>query len=850
MSIEEKFSGVVSRVTFHNHENGWSVLKVNPFNSGTELVPVIIHQAQVFAGATCDFYGNWERHPKHGEQFKALRVEEKKPATTAALEKYIGSGLIKGVGPKTSKKIVKHFKEETLDIFENHIDRLQEVEGIARAKLETIKDAWIEHREIRKVMMFLQEHGVSTLFAVKIFKTYKDRSIEKITTDPYCLSQDFYGVGFFTADKIALSIGLPKDSPQRMMAAIKHVLASSREEGHCYLKFNQVLEGINNLISINDREQILSILDKMEVDFQLKSRTIEEEKLYYSKGLYFDEDYVAGKVKEFLSVSRDSDIERARSWVVRYCEKMNIELSEEQFEATLKMTNESFSILTGGPGCGKTTTTKTLVALLLAMGKSVQLAAPTGRAAQRMGSVIGIKAKTIHRLLIWDPQTGGFKSNEENPIESDVFIIDECSMLDISLTASLLKAIKVDSQVIFIGDPDQLPSVGAGNVLSDLIRSKVVPYFRLTKVFRQAAKSDIIKAAHKINKGGIPQIDSPLNRPTLWKGESDCFFIDSDELGVDQARFIAKAKRAIKDSKEQEVIVKDHKENLSILENGELYFSPVENMSEGDLRAPSLTIPSKYRHVNLRTIMESKSEVEDLKSVLKSVHPWSTLNYGLVATQMLNKLYSETIPKYFGKNSEIQILSPMTRGALGTWNLNKLVQEKINPHGEHISSLRLGEKVYRVGDRIIQKRNNYDLGVFNGDIGIIDSIDAIEKSMVINFTDQGETKSVIYETSSLSEIDLAYAITIHKSQGSEFDIVIIPIMTQHFKMLNRNLIYTGITRAKKCVVLLGTRKAFCLAVKTFDSAVRQTLLCELVGELEAGNRKMSSNSTRHSSVAT
>ncbi len=817
-TIIESLRGIVDRVTYHNPDNGWSVLRVLPFDNPHQQETVTVHQTKVFAGATMEFQGAWTVHPKFGRQFKATKAVEKKPATTAALEKYLGSGLIKGVGPKTAKKIVKHFGGETLEVFENEIEKLTEIRGIAQKKLTTIKEAWIEHRAIRKVMMFLQSHGISTLFAVRIYKEYGDDAIDYVNEDPYRLAQDFYGIGFFSADKIALSIGLEKNSPQRIRAGINHVLAASREFGHCYLTESQILAQVNELLDLKLDDRMADYLDQMKRDGLVMVREHGHikgvaESCYYSKSLYFDELYVAKRIsntKNLLIV----DKERVEDWINRYCETKNFSLSDEQADAAKGIVCEMFSVLTGGPGCGKTTTTLVIVKLLEAMKRKVLLAAPTGRAAQRMMDIIGNESKTIHRLLEW--QIGQFKKNEENPLDVDFIIIDECSMLDISLTASLLKAIPPKSQILFIGDADQLPSVGAGNVLRDIITSGAVRCFELKKVFRQARESLIIRYAHQINNGDMPYIDSPFKKPEIWEQKSDCLFMDSDEATNEQLNFIARVKRFYASQTAEQTNAAEPDSNLYEFRINEPVI-PYET---------ELTIPKKFQHVNLEKVSKAAGSVDELLSVMKKVHPWSSLHYGLSAFDVVRKLYLEWVPKYFGENTEIQVLSPMIRGSLGTASLNKMIQESANPAKTGKGQLSVGERIFRIGDRVIHRRNNYDLNVFNGDIGTIRKIDAQELTLSVAFFPDG--RIVEYTRDAIPELDLAYAITIHKSQGSEFEAVIIPVLTQHFKMLFRNLIYTGLTRAKKLAVLVGTRKALAMSVNNQDTSRRQTLLKELM----------------------
>ena len=822
--IEETLSGIVDRVTFHNPENGWTILRVSSFTNPHQKETVIVHQTKVFAGATMEFTGSWTHHKQYGRQFQAKTAIEKKPATTAALEKYLGSGLIRGVGPKTAKKIVRHFGKDTLDVFEEEIEKLTQVPGIADKKLEMISAAWTEHRAIREVMMFLQSHGISTLFAVRIYKEYGDDAIRRVTDDPYRLANDFYGIGFFSADKVALSIGLATDSLQRITAGIRHVLAASRNFGHCFLTEAQIQVQVEELLQLKLGDRLPDLLHQMEKDNLLMVRHLtletDPERCYYSKSLYFDELYVARKIGG-MHPPPAVDKERVETWILRYCRKFHLELSNEQAAAVTHIAGERFSILTGGPGCGKTTTTLVIVRLLEAMGLKVLLAAPTGRAAQRMSEVIGREAKTIHRLLEW--QLGKFKKDEDHPLDTDFLIVDECSMLDINLTASLLKAVPDTSQVLFIGDADQLPSVGAGNVLRDMIASLQVPCFRLTEIFRQARESQIIRYAHQINQGDMPLIESPFNKPEIWENGTDCFFLDSDEATNEQMSFVSRVKRFY-----------DIDPNaLDASSDDELYqFRVSEAVTPYETE---ITIPKKFQHVNLEAVYHSETRVEELVAVVKKVHPWSSLHYGISAVDVVRKLYIEWIPKYFGNSCEIQILSPMTRGSLGTLNLNQMIQETANPAREGAPQLKVGERIFRVGDRVIHRRNNYDLNVFNGDIGVIKRIDNQELTCTVSFFP--DNRDVFYEKENIMELDLAYAITIHKSQGSEFEIVIIPLLTQHFKMLFRNLIYTGLTRAKKAAFFVGTRKALAMAVKNQDTSRRQTALKELL----TGDAELNSN---------
>lgn len=843
----ENFIGIIQRVTYHNPETGWTVLRVNPITSQHEVKTVTVHQATVFAGATVEFEGEWMQHEKYGEQFKAHHVIEKKPASASALEKYIGSGLIYGVGPKIAKRIVKYFGKDTLEVFEDNIERLTEVPGIAKTKLEQITSSWTEHREIRNVMLFLQKYGVSTLFAVKIFKKYGNDAIKIVQDNPYQLSKDIYGIGFLSADSIALSLGIEKNSPRRIRAAIGHVLGASRDQGHCYLESEHIQEEVEKLLKEDFQELTATGIVGMEKDNELRVRLKKGEpepvKCYYSKSLYYDELHTAERVKKFISQKITVDEKRVEKWLKRYNELQEFPLSDEQYNSVLGVTMHGFSILTGGPGCGKTTTIKALVKLLKAMKKRITLAAPTGRAAQRMSEIIGDESQTIHRLLVWQPMSGQFKKNEEEQLETDFIIIDECSMLDISLAASLLKAIPVTAQVLFIGDANQLPSVGAGNVLKDLIDSQKIPLFQLAKVFRQAQQSQINNYAHQINNGTIPKIESPINHPDIWNTEDDCLFFDSEEATKDQMNFIRKIRSSMKNVIDNEGVAfmrestpDDVEDNYKTIILGDDYYidstlpQEIEEIRKQGVRSYIFSIPKNFLETNINTLLKSDTHASALKEVLKSIHPWSSLNYGYTASEMIVRLYTQTIKERVAKNLEVQILSPMTVGSLGTRNLNQLVQSTFNPENKNKPVLEMGERIFRLNDRVIQRRNNYDLEVFNGDIGEINAIDNQEMTLAVTYHNGTESRNVFYKKQDIMDLDLAYAITIHKSQGSEFDVVIIPLVMQHFTMLYRNLIYTALTRAKKMTIFVGTRKALGIAVKNIDNRVRKTMLKVIIQE--------------------
>lgn len=841
----EKVSGIIERITFHNPENGWTVLKVSSFRDPGRLVTVLIHQAKVFAGATMEFWGTYGHHPQHGEQFKAVRAIEKKPASAAALEKYLGSGLIRGVGPATAKRIVGHFKERTLEVFEKSIHELLHVPGIADKKIAQIRTSWSEHQAIRDVMIFLQGYGISTLFATKIYKTYGDKSIQMVSENPYRLAHDIYGIGFFSADKIALAMGFEKTGKLRIEAGIKHVLSASRDEGHCFLTEEQIIGGTLELLREKiERESLMEILLLLKNTNQIKLRRMsyrggELQDCYYSKSLYYDELTTADRLLDLMKNQVAIDSVRIKGWVAKYCGQQGIELSEEQMRAVCEISGHPFSVLTGGPGCGKTTCTRVLVQLLLAMKRRVLLAAPTGRAAQRMSEVIGIEAKTIHRLLEWAPAKNGFKKDETDQLQVDFLIVDETSMLDIGLAASLFKAVPNGAQVLFIGDPDQLPAVGAGDVLADLLRSLDIPRFRLTQVFRQAQSSSIIRFAHEINSGVLPKILSPMAEPQAFAQGIDCLFVDSDEATQEQLRFLSRARSAL------ERTVSEGEAHL--LRSGEKWVGRLQKAAQGieidelllpsevteqSVREPVLMIPEKFRNVDLNQLLHAGAGAAELMTILKSVHPWSSLHYGLTAVDSVVRLYTKSIREWMGGvDVEIQVLTPQVRGTLGTMNLNHCLQAAGNPEAPNKRQLQMGGRTLRTGDRVIQTRNNYDLGVFNGDIGRIIEIDTEGLSCHVSFGGGDGRREVIFEREDLNELSLAYAITIHKSQGSEFQVVVIPVLGQHFNMLFRNLIYTGLTRAKKLAVFVGSRKALAMAVSKIDNRKRQTALTGLVSQI-------------------
>ncbi len=716
--------GVIERITFHSEESGYTVAQLNTGNV-KRLITIVGNFANIQAGVSLQLQGRWRDHPKYGSQFQVVKYKETKPATLTGIEKYLGSGLIKGVGPVTAKRIVKHFGLDTLDIIENQIHRLSEVPGIAKKRIAMIQKTWSEQKSIKEVMIFLQSHGVSTTYAVKIYKQYQEQAIATVTNNPYQLAIDIFGIGFLTADKIARNIGISPWSKYRYKAGILHVLDKASEDGHCYLPESDIIPIVCKLLTLSEHkpevDAIATILEEMVQLDELIKDAYNDQLLYYKPSFFYSEANLALLLKQKLTNNKGIEEARVKSWINRYTASRNIELSPQQYLAVEQAAKQQVMIITGGPGTGKTFTVHTICKLWKAMGKDIACAAPTGRAAKRLSEMTGIEAKTIHRLLEFDPSIMGFGRDRSNTLDCDALVVDESSMVDLFLAYSLFKAIPENCQVLMVGDIDQLPSVGPGSVLKDLIASSLIPVVRLTQVFRQAANSAIIRTAHEINCGIIPRLEA-VSTHTI----SDCLW---------------------------------HKGGTSP-EHG---------------------------------------------------------------VQTICDLIEHYIPKAgFNPATDVQVLCPMTRGLVGTSNLNKVLQQLINPKSEEKAELIIGDSILRVGDRVMQLKNDYDKEVFNGDLGIVRAIDKIKKEANIDF----DGRDVVYDFADLNEITLAWATSIHKSQGSEYPVVILPLYTQHYIMLSRNLFYTGLTRAKKLALIVGSSKAIAIAVNQVKQQERYTKLRE------------------------
>ena len=743
----QKIRCVVERITYQNPENGYSVLKCR-VKDYSELVPVIGNMIDANVGSVLVCDGNWKVDAKYGRQFVAENWEETLPATVYGMEKYLGSGLIKGVGPKFAKKIVQKYGVDTFAVIEDNVEVLIEIEGIGKKRVQMIAESWEKQKEVKNIMLFLQEHQVSTSYAAKIYKQYGNDSISVMKENPYKLADDIWGIGFKTADQIAMKLGFGKESYVRLRSGLMYTLSELSNDGHVFAEKQQLIDKASELLEASPETVIMTMDDMLQKEELILEKNIvrtDEDgnnvTAIYLPPFFYAEVGVAGKLKKLASspagdklytrlmeARKNSGNETLSVDIEAIQQKTHMEYDEVQADAIRTAATAKVMVLTGGPGTGKTTTTHGIISAYRAYGLRILLAAPTGRAAKRMTEATGLEAKTIHRLLECKPPEG-YQKNEENPLEGDVLIVDECSMIDIVLMNSLLKAIPPTMRLIMVGDIDQLPSVGAGNVLRDIIDSGSFPVVRLTRIFRQAQTSRIIMNAHRINEGKMPDISNGKN--------TDFFFIENEDAEASVPRIV--------------------------------------------------------------------------------------------------KLVQENLPNYYHvEPSQIQVLTPMQRGVVGATNLNLALQEALNPPEHDIfmrgrgkvtmpkECLRRSGYAFRVDDKVMQIKNNYDKEVFNGDIGIIDSVNETDRTLKVNF----DGRCIEYDVTELDELVHAYATTIHKAQGSEYPIVVMPIMMNHFVMLQRNLIYTGITRAKKVLVIVGTKKALAYAVKNVTVTKRNTLLKE------------------------
>jgi len=711
--------GQIERITYTNEENGFTIAKLKVYGR-PDLVTVVGNLMAPTPGEILKLKGEWTNHPKYGQQFKIIHYKTTVPASVYGIQKYLGSGLIKGIGPVMAKRIVKTFGEQTLDIIEDEIDKLEQVTGIGRKRIKMIRKAWDDQKEIRDVMLFLQGHGVSSGYATKIFKQYGDRSIQVVKENPYRLATDILGIGFVTADHIAERLGFDKNSQLRSEAGILYVLHQLADEGNVYFPFEPLIDKCKEILEV-EGEIIVKAVDTIANDRKIVVEKINERtgelketnRVYLTK-FHVTETGIASRIKALLKTPksiRNFDSSKAASWVQ---EQLSIDLAENQVQALRSASENKIMVITGGPGTGKTTIINALLKIFSGLKVRIMLAAPTGRAAKRMSEATGYEAKTIHRLLEYSIRKGGFQKDDEHPLDCDLIIVDEASMIDTILMYHLLKAIPLKATFILVGDVNQLPSVGAGNVLRDIIASDIIPVVRLNEIFRQAKESQIIVNAHKINNGLLPY-------PTPSGPKDDFYFIEQEDP---------------------------------------------ENV--------------------LRIILE---------------------------------LVSDRVPRRFGFDpvNDIQVLSPMHKGTVGAGNLNLELQRQLNPNEDGVTR---GNRAFRTGDKVMQIKNNYDKEVFNGDIGRITRVDPELREVDISF-DGG---NVPYDFTDLDEIVLAYAVSVHKSQGSEYPVIIIPLLTQHYMLLQRNLIYTAITRGKKLVIVVGTRKALAIGVKNDKTRKRYTFL--------------------------
>jgi len=709
--LSEKLSGVVERITYANEDKGYSIIKIS-CQGYSDLVTLVGNMASVNVGAVVAISGSWTHNPKYGKQFNVTSWEESIPATVVGIQRYLGSGLVKGIDLKYAKLIVEQFKENTIEVIEKEPHRLLEVPKIGAKRVGLIKKAWTEQKEVKNIMIFLQEHGVSTAFGYRIYKVYGNMSIQIVKENPYKLADDVWGIGFKTADLIATKLGMDKESFNRCRAGLFYVLNQFANDGHCFAPFDELVDKSVEILDI-ERPKLHITVGHLIKNNELM---LEQEINVYLPPFFHSEIGIVRRIRKIVKTENPNNIANIDVALSDLQAKTNIKYDDIQIEAIKLAVRSKFCVITGGPGTGKTTTTKAIIDLFSLAGRKVLLTAPTGRAAKRMSEATRMEAKTIHRLLESMPPEG-FAKDADNPLEGDVIVIDESSMIDVLLMYNLLKAIPDTMTVIMVGDIDQLPAVGAGNVLGDIIGSDTVPVIHLTRIFRQAMGSRIITNAHKINSGKIPDLSGGK--------ESDFFFVEM----------------------------------------------PAENK-----------------------------------------------------TDIVNKivsLCSTRLPNFYKVDpiTDIQVLTPMRRGETGADNLNKMLQATLN---KNMLSLRRGATEYRISDKVMQLKNNYEKMTFNGDIGVISSIDTENRTLCVNF----DGRQVEYDILELDELVLSYAITIHKSQGGEFPIVIMPFTMNHYIMLQRNLLYTGVTRAKKAVILIGEKKAVTYAVRNVTSSRRNTMLAE------------------------
>lgn len=703
---------VVERITYQNPENGYSVFRVK-VKGYDDLVTLVGNLLDVPAGSVLLCQGEWRVDRKYGQQFQCSTWEEVMPATAYGIEKYLGSGLVKGIGPKFARLIVDRFGTGTIDVIETDIERLNEVHGIGPKRIAKIRESWEKQKDIKNVMLFLQGHGVSTAFAAKIYREYGKESVSKVQENPYRLADDIWGIGFKTADGIASKMGYGKDDPRRVRSGILYTLGQLADEGHCFATGEQLLRTSAELLDVGE-EAIGAVL----ADISGAGDVITDGEAIYLPPFHYAECGVARRLLALRngngSLFSEDEPGLPRGEGIVY--------DETQLEAVRLALKSKVMVLTGGPGTGKTTTTKAIIGALRSSGMKVLLAAPTGRASKRMSEATGMEARTIHRMLEYNPKDG-YQRNADNPLSGDALIVDECSMIDILLMNNLLKAVPDGMRLILVGDIDQLPSVGAGNVLRDIIDSGAVPVIRLTRIFRQAQSSRIVMSAHAVNAGRLPDLSNGR--------DTDFFFLRE----------------------------------------------------------------------------------EDPEKVAESIVD----------------LVGRRLPGAYGIGADsIQVLTPMQRGAVGAASLNIALQQSLNGNGDSLSR---GGYTFRKGDRVMQLRNDYDKEVFNGDLGYITEVNLEDRVLKVDF----DGRETAYDSTELDELSLAYATTIHKAQGSEYPVVVIPVMMNHFVMLQRNLIYTGITRARKVCVLIGQLKALSYAVRNLTVQKRNTRLKERLAIPEEGN---------------
>lgn len=786
-----EIAGIVEKILFSNKENGYTILILDLGKGKNETI--VCNQAGIDLFNYVTFKGEYKENKKFGKQFVASSFVISHPKDNNQLESYLIN--FKGIGFVLAKRLIDFYGDNTLDVLNTNIESILEVKGFTEKIVAQLKEDWNQDKNSHIIIMELQKFGVPKNQSFNIYEMYGAKVLEQIKEDPYMLYNDGF-LGFTKCDELAIRNGMPSDSPERLTYGLLYVLNSIVDEGHTWIEKQELVHLTQKQLSLYGVSSELDTIVDLCVEKQL---IVNNGERYSPIGVHNAEKVIASKILELAGkeIPLGNDIDRRINFAIL---ESDVSLSEQQNDAIRGIPSQYISVLTGGAGVGKTTTVKVLLEVLLALNKKIVMAAPTGRAAQRLSEVTSHKVQTIHRLLGYNFEEKGFNHNEDNPLQGDFFIIDESSMIDVFLMSSLLKAIPKHSQILLIGDKNQLPSVGAGDVLNDIISSGKCKVFQLTQIFRQDENSKIVSFSYNVVEGVMPDIKSPLENIDLFDKKLDCLFIEADFLEEKDKTIFEKYKQAIvRNPYKYKYLGESSFERKHILDTRMLY-----------------------------EIEKKKFDKDEMNKRLACFNKFNAINFEMNPVDMIEQLYTTVIPKYYGEKMEIQILSPQKQTDIGTMILNKRIQDKINPASETKNEIVLDTITYREGDKVIQLKNNYEKGIFNGEIGYIVRVFPNEKKMMVDFSYGDNDKKVLIERDTLSDVDLAYAITIHKSQGSEFDCVIIPMSYLHKGMLFKNLIYTGMTRGKKLVIFVGQKQALNYGISNGYKISRNTNLKQLL----------------------